>query len=272
MINEIMPHKFNNLYKDILPKIGDYFLCYRGRQVLLLRQNDELVMPKITKETKGVFLFSIDEDDFFLIDEKDVLDLETYEFHPITILRQFKPSHLAYAGICGKHIYTFLIRSKYCGLCGSLTKHSHTEQAVTCECGNVIYPCIMPAIIVGITYKDKILLAKAARGDYHNFSLVSGYVEFGETLEEAVVREVKEEVGLDVYNVRYYKNQPWGFSNALMIGFFAEAKDSKITLQESELKEAKWFDKDEITDLNPKVSISHEMIQKMKDSLKNNTA
>ncbi len=266
MINNIFPHKFDNTYKNEIAQIGDYILCYKDNHILLKEENKKLVIPRVEKNIKARYLFSIDEEKFFLVEHSEIEIDDKFCFYPVGILREFEPEYLAYAGICGRHIATFAHRSRYCGVCGEETVFSNTEQAVVCpKCNNTIYPCIMPAVIVGITYEDKVLLTKYAKGTYQNYALVAGYVEFGETLEEAVIREVKEEVGLDVYDVKYYKSQPWGFSNTLMIGYFAKAKNDKITLQLSELKEATWFAKSEINEIKPNISLGHEMILKMKN-------
>ena len=97
----------------------------------------------------------------------------------------------------------------YCGRCGKKTRLDDTERAIRCECGNLVYPRIIPAVIVGITNGDKILVTKYKTGFAH-FALVAGFTEIGETLEQTVAREAMEETGLKVKNIRYYKSQPWG--------------------------------------------------------------
>ena len=107
-----------------------------------------------------------------------------------------------------------------------------------------MYPKISPAIIVAITCKNKILLAKGRHYKGDIYSLIAGYVDIGESIEETVAREVKEEVELDIKNLKYFKSQPWPFSASVMLGFTAEADDTQqIVIEEAEIKEAGWFER-----------------------------
>ena len=153
------------------------------------------------------------------------------------------------------------------GYCGTKTEKSATERALICsKCKNIEYPKISPAVIVAIRNGNKLLLTKNAKGTYKYYALVAGFVEVGETLEEAVAREVKEEVGLKVKNIRPYKSQPWSFSDTMMLAFIADLDgDDKITLQEEELSEARWFEREDVPVLPFHISVGHEMIQKFRD-------
>lgn len=125
----------------------------------------------------------------------------------------------------------------------------------------MIYPRINPVIIVGVTWGDKIIMTKYNGRSYKDYALIAGFTEFGETIEQTVEREVLEEVGLKVKNIRFYKSQPWGFSGSLLMGFFADVDgDKHISLEEEELSYGGWFKRDEI-DLPPDdVSLTREMI------------
>ena len=124
----------------------------------------------------------------------------------------------------------------------------------------MVFPKIAPAVIVGVTHGDKILMTKYAGREYKRYALIAGFTEIGETAEETVKREVMEEVGLAVKNIRYYKSQPWAFSDTEMIGFFAELDgDDKIRLQEDELSEAGWYTREEIPDDARLISVGTEM-------------
>ena len=173
------------------------------------------------------------------------------------------PQHIAFAGITGNQLFRWLENHKYCGRCGSKMIKSENERAMVCsECGQIIYPTISPAVTVAITNGDKILLARNARGNFTKFALVAGFVEIGESFEETVKREVMEEVGLKVKNIRYYKSQPWAFSDTEMIGFFVELDgDDHVTIQEDEIAEARWFSREELSDDLPQLSLSFEMIE-----------
>ena len=179
------------------------------------------------------------------------------------------PEYLAFAGITATQINRFRLDRKFCGRCGHPTVPSTTERACICpECGQIEYPKISPAVIIAIvdTERDKILLTRYAGGSYRHWALVAGFVEVGETFKGAARREIMEEVGLKVSDLVYYKSQPWSFSDSAMIGFFAKLDgDPTITLQESELGEAKWFSREDVPDLPSTISVGQEMITLFKN-------
>ncbi|MDD3225618.1 MAG: NAD(+) diphosphatase [Clostridium sp.] len=143
--------------------------------------------------------------------------------------------------------------SKYCGRCGSKTENKKDEMAKICpNCNNIMYPVICPAIIVGIIKGDKILLAHNSGFKNNKYSLIAGFVEAGETLENAVKREVREEINIKVKNVRYYSSSAWPFPNSLMIGFFADYDSGEIKVDGDEILDAGWFTKDNFPDNIPK--------------------
>lgn len=140
------------------------------------------------------------------------------------------------------------------------------------SCGQVSYPQICPSVIVAITDNDKILLTKYASGhsSYQNYALVAGYSEVGESLEDTVRREVMEEVGLRVKNIRYYKSQPWSFSGALLVGFACEVEGSReISMDEEELSAAVWFRRGEMPKNRSQadISLTGEMMQAFEEGL-----
>ncbi|MBQ7628033.1 MAG: NUDIX domain-containing protein [Clostridiales bacterium] len=134
-----------------------------------------------------------------------------------------------------------------------------------CECGNVIYPKIAPAVIVGVTNGDRLLVTKYRTG-YNHFALVAGFTEIGETLEQTVAREVMEETGLKVTNIRYYKSQPWGIAGDLLAGFYCDVQgDDTIKMDEGELKVAEWRTRSDI-ELQPgQFSLTNEMMMLFKE-------
>lgn len=146
-------------------------------------------------------------------------------------------------------------------------KHDTKERMMYCpSCGRQEYPVLMPAVIVGITNGDKIICSKYEGRSFKQYALIAGFAEIGETIEETVHREVMEEVGLKVKNLRYYKSQPWSFSDSVMIGFTADLDgDDTIRLEEDELAEAGWFSRDEIVEYPPYISVGHEMMKAFKD-------
>lgn len=156
--------------------------------------------------------------------------------------RKAKPKATAFAAITAYHLYGWYRDNHYCGRCGRPTIHDNKERMVKCPvCGNMVFPKISPAVIVAVTDNDRVLLTKYAGRTYKNYALVAGFNEAGETIEQTVRREVMEEVGLKVKNLKYYKSQPWGLSGSLLSGFFCELDgDDKITLQEDELSLGTW--------------------------------
>ena len=170
------------------------------------------------------------------------------------------------------------VDNKYCGRCGTVTVHSPRERALVCpECHRTIYPRILPAVIVAVTQynkqedKHKILLTKYSPKTGHAFpyyALVAGFTEIGETLEECVQREVMEETGLKVKNIRYYKSQPWGVVDDLLMGFYCEADsdelddkgDPVIHLDENELRTGVWLTPNEMTLQPDAYSLTNEMM------------
>ncbi|MCF0132431.1 MAG: NUDIX domain-containing protein [Blautia sp.] len=143
--------------------------------------------------------------------------------------------------------------------------HSDTERCMVCDCGNHSYPRIMPAVIVGVINGDKILLTRYRTGFGHN-ALIAGFTEIGETFEECVEREVMEEAGVRVKNIRYYKSQPWGTANDILAGFYCDVDgDDTISMDSSELRFAQWVKREDI-ELQPNnYSLTNEMMTMFKD-------
>jgi len=128
------------------------------------------------------------------------------------------------------------------------------------------YPKICPAVIIGLTDGNRILMSKYAGRSYKKYALLAGFTEIGETVEETVAREVMEEVGLKVKNIRYYKSQPWSFSDTLLMGFYCDLDgDGTVTLDREELALAEWFEREEIPDVTSTESLTNEMIMRFKN-------
>ena len=155
---------------------------------------------------------------------------------------------------------------QFCGRCGTKTILDEKDMMLKCpECGQVHYPRIAPAIIVAIRNGDELLMAKHSYHDNIRYALIAGFVEPGESIEEAVHREVSEEVGIKIKNLRYMKSQSWPFPNSLMLGFEAEYDSGDIKVDGDEILKAKWFKKDEIIRYSSDISISDWLIQKFID-------
>jgi NAD+ diphosphatase len=177
------------------------------------------------------------------------------------------PGYIGFVGITAHHLYNWYRDNRYCGRCGRLMSHDDKERMLRCDsCGNHIYPKIAPVVIVGVTRGSKLLLTVYANREYKRYALIAGFIEIGESAEEAVHREVMEEVGVKVKNLRYYKSQPWGFSDSLLFGYFCDLDgDPDLSIDEQELAEAVWLERDEIETRPDNVSLTNEMICRFKD-------
>lgn len=157
---------------------------------------------------------------------------------------------------------------RYCGKCGTGTHEDAGDRARKCSaCGHVAFPRLTPAIITVVRRADELLLARNRRFPAGLFSAVAGFVEPGETLEDAVRREVNEEVGVRVGEVRYYGSQPWPFPHSLMIGFIAHWEDGEIRCDESEIVEAGWFRPDALPRVPSRMSIARRLIDAVAEEL-----
>jgi NAD+ diphosphatase len=150
---------------------------------------------------------------------------------------------------------------QFCGRCGIELKMKTTERAKECpRCGLLHFPRLAPAIIVLVERGNELLLARSRHFLPGMYSVLAGFVEPGESLEEAVVREVKEEVGMDVKDIKYFGSQPWPFPHSLMIGFTATYAGGQISLDDSEIEEAGWFTADNLPRIPGKISIARKLI------------
>lgn len=150
---------------------------------------------------------------------------------------------------------------QFCGHCATPTTQLPHERAKRCpNCGLVNYPRLSPAVIVLIRRGEELLLARAPRFPAGMYGLIAGFVEPGESLEDTIVREVREEIGITVKNLRYFGSQPWPFPNSLMLGFTADYGDGEIAIDPQELEAAAWFHKDNLPKLPPHLSIARKLI------------
>jgi NAD+ diphosphatase len=150
---------------------------------------------------------------------------------------------------------------QYCSRCGTPMENLKSERAKKCPaCSFVCYPRISPATITAIFKGNKILLAHAKHFPDDMYSLIAGFLEPGETLEDCVRREIKEEVNIRVKNIKYWGSQPWPYPNSMMIGFSAEYESGEICVDDDEIEKADWFDIDTLPDLPSDISIARKII------------
>ena len=163
------------------------------------------------------------------------------------------------AGKCEELLY-WDQNTKFCGVCGGQMK-MHTDISKRCEeCGKEVWPSLATAIIVLVHRGDEVLLVHARNFRGNFFGLVAGFVETGESLEEAVHREVMEETGLTITNLRYFGSQPWPYPSGLMVGFHADYVSGEIKLQKEELAAGQWFGRDNLPEIPEKLSIARKII------------
>ena len=150
---------------------------------------------------------------------------------------------------------------QFCGKCGRPTEDGQDERVKVCRrCHLNNYPRVSPAVIVAVIRKNQILLGNNTRFKSGYYSVLAGFVEPGENLEECVAREIKEEVGISVNNIRYFASQPWPFPNSLMVAFLADYAGGEINIDNTEIKEAGWFTADNLPSIPPRITIARQLI------------
>lgn len=269
---------YHNEYKEQSPGVGDYIMFVDGRSVLM-KKDSEVIEYLRYEELNGMemsfrYLFSLDTEEgmkrFFLGESQGLLEniMEKYSFEQQNIFREKMPKMLAFAGITACQLANWYQATKFCGTCGNSLVHDKKERMMRCPyCNAMHYPKISPAVIVAVTNGNKLLMTKYAGRSYKNYALVAGFAEIGETIEETVKREVMEEAGLKVKNIRYYKSQPWSFSDTLLLGFYCDVDgDDNITMDEEELAVAEWLTREEIPTEYDGISLTNEMIMRFKNS------
>ena len=260
MIQDIYPLKLHNEYLPRSPRQGDYLFAFAGSQVIVKPDETFFRYEDLAAYSSFVYLFEINSTGFFLIEEPEAAHVSLN----IRQMRSYEPKHLGFAAVTAWQLYTWMNDNQYCGRCSYPMVRHKKERAMRCErCGNIVYPKISPAVIVGvINEKNQILVTKFAHSTYKHYALISGFAEIGETIEETVIREVKEETGVDVEHLHYYKCQPWAFSSTMLFGFFCRVKgDDRITLDENELKEAIWAERTDDIESPDNSSLTSEMIR-----------
>ena len=267
MIQDLGEKKLDNQFRNCRAEDDDYVFCFDGAEFALNENNGRFSVPRAMdfRESRLQYLFSIDDDRYFLAVGESIP--EGFVRKTFREVRTLGSLELAFASATAYHLYQWYRDNQFCGRCGKPLHHSSIERMLHCdECGNSVYPKIAPAVIVGETDGDRILMSKYSGRDYTRYALIAGFTEIGETAEETVAREVMEEVGLKVKNIRYYKSQPWGSECDLLLGFYCDLDgDDKITIDENELSEAEWFHRDEMNVEDDGISLTRAMMTAFKE-------
>lgn len=276
MIQEIGDKIFDNHFRagaEISP--GDRLFIFEngtGNICLSESEDGEIIIPRAEDTDAGpedcIYLFSIDEEAFYMLKSSCPVQLpEGFEYKSARVLRKGRPKHLCFAAMTACHLNTWYRSNRFCGRCGAETEYGQKERMLRCpECGNVIFPRINPAVTVALIHEDRLLVTRySGRQQTNLYALIAGFVEIGESAEECVAREVMEEVGLKVKNIRYYGSQPWGFAGNLQIGYTAEVDGSAdIVLDREELSEAFFISREELDENPVRPALTQEMIEEFR--------
>ena len=245
-----------------------YFTFFRG-SILIKKDENTLNIPGFDEIKKlniqygdEFILGEIGEKSCFAVEASSEIKLTgNFELIPLSDMGPLIDEELFLIAGRANQILNWDNTHRFCGKCGSKTENKKDEMAKVCpKCNHVMYPVICPAIIVGVTKGDKILLAHNKGFKNNMYSLIAGFVEAGEDLKSTVKREVFEEVGIKIKNIKYYKSSPWSFPNSLMIGFFAEYESGEIKVDGNEIVHANWFTKDNFPNIPKKFTIARKII------------
>jgi len=278
MIQDITPHRLSNEFHVKEPTDGDVAVIYADGKVLLDHGEGEPRLPRFGDlgrllgpgprdlgevRSSAVYLLTVDDFCVFYVPMREGYATETLREASPGSFRGFEPKWMAFAGITGCHLAGWYERHRLCGKCGAALARSPKERMLECpDCKDMVFPSIAPVVIVGVTDGDSLLLTRYKHMTGKGYALVAGFVEIGETFEEAVAREVLEETGVRVKNVRFYKSQPWGFSSSLLAGFYCDLDgDAAITVDDVELSTGVWMARDDIEEADYSISLTSEMIE-----------
>ena len=279
MLQDLSFGKLNNAFRDIPPAEQDIVICLHQGEILLKRNADDtLELPRVSAVRKWAespdweawddqpfrYIFCLQEVNFFLwMGQAGECGDPQFSYESARRLRQLTSKDLCFGVMTAWHLYNWYRNNRFCGCCGGKTIHDDKERMLRCpNCGNMIFLKISPAVIIAVTDGDRLLLSKYAGRSYTHYALLAGYTEIGETLEQTVQREVMEEVGLWVKNIRYYKSQPWGVDGNVLMGFYCDLDgDDTIHLDTTELSLAQWHDRKNLPAHDDGISLTREMIR-----------
>ncbi len=226
-------------------KLGNpHAALYLKREELNKDYDDQQIIFLGEINEKFYFTYEVDKTKKEKLISSEVDVKELVYFTPL--LSKFDSSILSFS----RSLVLWHHQNKFCGVCGSKTKSIDGGFARICtneECKKVIFPRVDPSIIVLIYHEDKCLLGRQERWPEGMYSTIAGFVELGESLKSCLEREVYEETGLNLKNIQYKYSDPWPFPGSLMLGYFAEAKSTKLNIDRDELDDCRWFTREELT-------------------------
>ena len=279
MLHDLPYGRLENEYRNVQPSPDSAVVCFQGNKALVTRDSEGLIsLPTYTQvmawaqqehwehwnEAPVQYVFRLYDTDYFIwMGQGGPSGDAAYDYDTVRDLRHLPSKPLCFAINTAWHLYVWYRDNRFCGRCGAPAVHDAKERMMRCpQCGNMIFPKIAPAVIVAVTNGDKLLLSKYAGRAHTRYALIAGFVEIGETGEQTVRREVMEEVGLKVKNIRYYKTQPWGIESDLLLGYYCDLDgDETITMDEEELSLAGWYPRDNLPAQDDGISLTREMIR-----------
>lgn len=267
-----------SIYKRYIPAIVppveslETALCFVFfTNKLLVRTNKEALSIPTSDDLKALKIEIVNKQYLGIFDgyqcfgisiENDENDVKGMDFRDLRSLLGLLEEDIFLLAGRALQILNWNKMNKHCGCCGALTESKRDERVKVClACGSTFYPRISPAIIVAITKADKILLAHNRNFKDDWYSIIAGFMDPGETFEDCVKREVYEEVGIKVKNIKYFGSQPWPFPDSLMIGFSAEFESGEILVDGIEINDADWYKKDKLPHIPSKDSIAGKLIE-----------
>jgi NAD+ diphosphatase len=263
-------HFISSFTPSALPAETDLWFAFRGDNLLVENAMDGIKMLK-AKDIAGLqmeitgsyYIGALDGTACYAVElDEKVGEPEGMFFSGLRPLFGIVDEDVAAVASRAFQVLYWERTHQFCGRCGGRTESKIDERAKGCEqCGQLIYPEISPAIIVAVTKVKEILLARGRKFPMPVYSVLAGFVEPGEAFEQAVKREIREEVGIAVKNIQYFGSQPWPFPNSIMVGFTAEHENGEIKIDESEIIEAGWYSADNLPALPRKGSISRKLIE-----------
>ena len=280
MIQDIAPWKFRIEFEPREPEAGDFIFDFTS-EGLLLTQGDALRFPTLDEWQKLhaegdacrlIYAFRLEHEleperemRFFLVlrgEECTLTAQAGWERLSARALWGYGWGWPAFAGITAFHLHNWYSTRRFCGRCGTPSQPGEKERSLICpKCGHVEYPSIPPSVLVAVRDGERLLLTRYNRPGTPRYVLVAGYVEAGETAEQAAAREVMEETGVRIKNLRYIGSQPWGLSGTLSLAYAAELDGSdEITWDEEELSEACWVHRKDVPPVPNEESITMTII------------
>lgn len=267
MIQDIYPEHYAVEYQIKQPKADDCVFAFKTRSLFgKLTEDHRLLCPTVDKLSEKQiedlqYLFQIGSQSYYLYD--GILKIEGYTYENIGKIRSLTHMKEAFSAMTAYHLYVWYDSHRFCGKCGQRMRLMTKERAVYCpSCGLRSYPVIAPAVIIGVVDGDNILITRYAGREYTGVALLAGFCEIGESAEDTVRREVMEEVGLKIKNIRYFGSQPWGVDSNLLLGYFAEVDGStEICMDTQELREAVWMPREKLKPAKNLMSLTMTMIE-----------